>query len=187
MTLFSDQNGGSCSYVLHPHRSLSWRAIKHVFYGFAACMGLSSAYWLSQGAWFVLPFFALEIGALGLGLYLSALAGGHREVIEIDGTELRILRGRRHPEQVEHLPRHWTRVVLSKDPTGWYPSRLWLVAHGRRVEIATALVEQERMALASELKGRLSIGPSIHCRRVEPVFSGAVAPVAPVQRESLWP
>lgn len=187
MTLFSDHNAGSCRYLLRTHRSLDWRATRRVFFGFAACMGLSSVYWVSQGAWLVLPFFLLEIGTLGLGLYLSALAGGHREMIEIDGAELRILRGRRHPEQVEHLPRHWTRVVLSTDPTGWYPSRLWLVAHGRRVEIATALVEQERLSLASELEGRLSIGPSIHCRRVEPAVTGAVAPVAQVQRESLWP
>jgi uncharacterized membrane protein len=187
MTILSEQDCEAWTYTLRPNRSLDWRMAKRVFLGFALCMGLSSAYWMAQGAWLVLPFFGLELGVLGLGLYLSAMAGNRREVIEIDGAELRVLRGGRRPDQVEHLPRHWTRVVLSKDPTGWYPSRLWLVSHGRRVQLASALVERERLELAAELTRQLGIGPSIFHRRCEPAVTGAVAPAPQVQRESTWP
>lgn len=187
MTVFNEQDAEVCSYSLHPYRSLGWRDIKRIFFGFVCCMSIFSAYWVLQGAWLVLPFFGLEIGVLGLGLYLSALSGGVREVIEIDGAQLRISRGRRSLTQIEQLPRYWTRVVLSQDPNGWYPSRLWLVAHGRRVEIAAAIVEQERLELAAALEGQLGTGPSIHHRRVEPAVTGAVTPAPQVQRESTWP
>ncbi|MBS1202262.1 MAG: integral rane protein [Chromatiaceae bacterium] len=187
MTIHSEQDSATQSYTLCPNRSLDWRMTKRVIFGFAVCMGLFSAYWAAQGAWLVLPFFGLELGVLALGLYLSALAGSRREVIEIAGSELRVLRGRFQPDQVERLPRYWSRVVLSRDPTGWYPSRLWLIAHGRRVQVGCALVERERLELAAELTRQLGTGPSLINRRSRPAVTGAVAPAPQVQRESTWP
>ncbi len=187
MSILGEQDCVTQSYTLRPNQSLDWRTTKRVFFGFAACMVLFGAYWVAQGAWLVLPFFGLELGVLGLGMYLSALTGSRREVIEIAGADLRVLRGGRRPDQVEHLPRYWARVVLSKDPTGWYPSRLWLVSHGRRVRVASALVEQERLELAAELTRQLGLGPSVFHRRSEPAVTGAVAPAPQAQRESTWP
>jgi len=187
MSVRTEQHCEAQRYTLCPNRSLDWRTTKRVFFGFALCMGLFSAYWLAQGAWLVLPFFGLELVVLGLGLYLSALASGRREVIEIDGAELRVMRGRRRLERVECLPRYWSRVVLSTDPVGWYPSRLWLVAHGRRVQVGTALVEPERLALAADLTRHLGVDPAIFHRRPELAVTGAAAPAPQVQREGTWP
>jgi uncharacterized membrane protein len=186
MPVLTEQQGEAQRYTLCPNRSLDWRATKRVFLGFAACMGVFSAYWVAQGAWLVLPFFGLELLVLGLGLYLSALASSRHEVIEIDGAELRVLRGGRRLEQAESLPRYWSRVVLSTDPAGWYPSRLWLVSHGRRVQVGSALVEPERLELAAELTRQLGLNPSIFHRRPEPVVTGAVTPAPQVQREGTW-
>ncbi|MFZ0789688.1 MAG: DUF2244 domain-containing protein [Chromatiaceae bacterium] len=187
MTVFSEQDLGACAFTLRPNRSLSWRMTRWVLLGFGCCMGLFSAYWAAQGAWLVLPFFGLELGVLALGLYLSALASHRREVIRIDGADLIVTRGGHRPEQEERLPRYWSRVVLSTDPTGWYPSRLWLVSHGRRVRVGGALVEQERLELAAELTRQLGLSPSIFHRRSEPAVTGVVAPAPQVQRESTWP
>ncbi|MGE5154530.1 MAG: DUF2244 domain-containing protein [Bdellovibrio bacteriovorus] len=188
MAVLTEQQGEARRYTLCPNRSLDWRSTKRVFLGFVACMGLFSAYWVAQGAWLVLPFFGLELLVLGLGLYLSALAGSRREVVEIDGAELRVLRGGRRLERVEHLPRYWSRVVLSTDPAGWCPSRLCLVAHGRRVQVGAALVEPERLALAAELTRQLGLDTAIFHRRPEPVVTGAAAPAPQVQRrEGTWP
>lgn len=188
MTVFREQGADSFSYTLRPNCSLNWTATKRVMLGFAACMGVASAYWVSQGAWLVLPFFGLELGVLALGLYLSALAGSRREVIEIAGPELRLSRGGRRLQEVARLPRHWSRVVLVSDPTGWYPSRLMLSCHGRRVEIGSHLVEHERLQLAEELEEMLGLGPSIGHRRPAPAVSGALSPVQQVHRnrESTW-
>jgi uncharacterized membrane protein len=186
MPVLTEQQGEAQRYTLCPNRSLDWRATKRVFLGFAACMGVFSAYWVAQGAWLVLPFFGLELLVLGLGLYLSALASSRHEVIEIDGAELRVLRGGRRLEQAESLPRYWSRVVLSTDPAGWYASRLWLVSHGRRVQVGSALVEPERLELAAELTRQLGLNPSIFHRRPEPVVTGAATPAPQVQREGTW-
>jgi uncharacterized membrane protein len=187
MAVLTEQRGETQRYALCPNRSLDWRTTKGLFLGFALCMGLFSAYWVAQGAWLVLPFFGLELLVLGLGLYLSALACGRREVIEIDGAELRVLRGGRHLEHTERLPRYWSRVVLSTDPAGWYPSRLWLVAHGRRVSVGSALLEPERLALAAALTRQLGVDPAIFHRRPELAVTGAAAPAPQVQREGIWP
>ncbi len=187
MTILSQQDSETQSYTLCPNQSLDWRATKRLFLGFAACMAFFSAYWVTQGAWLVLPFFGLELGVLGSALYLSALAGSRCEVIEIAGADLRVLRGGRRVDRVEQLPRYWSRVVLSQDPSGWYPSRLWLVCHGRRVPVGSALVEHERLQLAAELTRQLGTGPSIFHRRLGPVVTGSVASAPQVQRESTWP
>jgi uncharacterized membrane protein len=187
MPVLTEQQGEAQRYTLCPNRSLDWRTTKRVFLGFAACMGAFSAYWVAQGAWLVLPFFGLELLVLGLGFYLSALGTSRREIVEIDGSDLRVRRGGRRLERVECLPRYWSRVVLSTDPRGWYASRLWLVSHGRRVAVGAALVEQERLALAAELTRQVGLNTSIFHRRPEPVVTGAAAPAPQVQREGTWP
>jgi hypothetical protein len=58
-------------------------------------------------------------------------------------------------EQVASFPANWTRVLLSRDPSGWYPSRLLLRCHGQRMEIAARVVEAEREELAAALAGCL--------------------------------
>lgn len=150
-----DEEATGCAYTLQPNCAMNWRWTKRLFLGVFCCMAASSVYWVSLGAWLVLPFFGLELLVLGLGLYLSAVAGSTREVVHIDGNQVRILRGRSQLEAVTTLPRHWTRVVLIQDPRGWYLSRLQLRCHGKQVEIASKLVESERLDLADELGGQL--------------------------------
>ena len=150
-----NEEAAECTYTLQPNCAMSWRWTKRLFLGLFCCMAACSAYWASLGAWLVLPFFGLELVILGLGLYLSALAGSSREVVHVDGDEVRILQGRGRLETVATLPRYWTRVVVVQDPKGWYLSRLQLRCHGKRIEIASRLVESERLDLADDLGGRL--------------------------------
>jgi uncharacterized membrane protein len=100
---------GACRYTLRPNCSLSWRWVKRLVVGLAACMTAVSAYWVALGAWMVVPFTGLEFLVLGLGFYLCSVAGHSREVIEIDGADLRVLRGHRRLDEVARFPRHWTR------------------------------------------------------------------------------
>jgi uncharacterized membrane protein len=183
---------GACRYTLRPNCSLSWRWVKRLVVGLALCMAAVSAYWVALGAWLVVPFTGLEFLVLGLGFYLGSVAGHSREVIEIDGADLRVLRGHRRLEEVARLPRHWTRVTLSHDPRGWYPSRLVLRCHGRRYEVASRLVEAEREDLAAELQGWLGlhharIGASIERREVKALNPGLASPAQQAQREGIWP
>lgn len=140
--------------TVRPNCSVSWRGTKRLIVGFAACLAAVSGYFAARGAWLVLPFAGVELAVLAAGFYLSALAGRTREVIEVRGDELRLLRGAGRPREVARLSRHWSRVALVRDPRGWHPSRLVLQCHGRSVEVLTRVVEAEREELA-ELLSRL--------------------------------
>ena len=152
MAVFQEQGDGGYRFVIRPNCALSWRATKYLLWFFAACFTAVGAYFASLGAWLVLPFAGLELVVLVGGFYLSAIAAHTREVIEIDGPVLRIMRGGRQLEEVASFPANWTRVSLLRDPRGWYPSRLLLRCHGRRLEIATKIVDAEREELAMALK-----------------------------------
>jgi uncharacterized membrane protein len=179
---------GACRFILSPNCSLSWRWVKRLLVVLGLCMAAVSAYWVALGAWLVVPFTGLEFLVLGLGFYLCSVAGHTREVIEIDGEVLRVLRGYRHLEEVARFPRHWTRAALSRDPTGWYSTRLVLSCHGHRCEVASRLVEAEREDLATALQGWLGLQhASIERREAQSLNSGLVSPVQQAQREGIWP
>lgn len=178
---------GVCRFTLKPNCSLSWRWVRRLVGGLACCILGVGAYWVSLGAWLVLPFTGLELLVLGLGFYLSSVAGHRREVIEIVGDDLRILRGGRRLEEVTRLSRYWARATLSHDPSGWYPSRLVLRCHGRRIEIAARLVEAEREDLAAELQGWLGLQHASMERSEAETFSpGLASPAQQAQREGIW-
>ncbi|RLA35891.1 MAG: hypothetical protein DRR03_04995, partial [Gammaproteobacteria bacterium] len=58
------------------------------------------------------------------------------------------------------------RILLLRDPSGWYSSRLLLRSPGRSIEIGPWLVEDERLELAEE---RACLTPT-----------GAIEPVRPL-------
>ena len=152
MAVFQEQDSGGCRFELRPNCALSWRGTKYLIWFFTACFAAVAGYFTALGAWLVLPFAGLELVVLVAGFYLSALAGHTREVVEIEGPVLRVMRGRRRLEEIGSFPANWTQVALRRDPRGWYPSRLLLCCHGKGLEIATKLVEEERAELAASLQ-----------------------------------
>jgi len=166
MPVFREQDSGGYQFVVRPNCALSWRMTKLVLLFFTACFVALGIYFAALGAWLVLPFAGLELVVLMAGFYLSALAGHTREVIEVEGPVLRVLRGGRRIEEVASLPANWTRVELRHDPRGWYPSCLLLRCHGRGLEVGSHLVEAEREELAGALDdnvgfGRPRVAPSV--------------------------
>lgn len=166
MPVFQEQGADGYRFIVRPNCALDWRMTKRVLLFFGGGFTVLGAYFAALGAWLVLPFAGLEFALLVAGFYLSALAGHTREVIEIAGPVLRVSRGRRRLEEVASLPTNWTRVELRRDPRGWYPSRLLLCCHGKRLEVGAKLVEAEREELAGDLSdnvgfGRPGIAPSV--------------------------
>ncbi|WP_133512794.1 DUF2244 domain-containing protein [Candidatus Thiosymbion oneisti] len=158
MPVSQAQGSDGYRFLVRPNCALSWRATKRVLLFFTACFAVLGAYFAALGAWLVLPFAGLELFVLVAGFYLSALAGHTREVIEVEGPVLRVLRGGRRLTEVASLPANWTRVELRRDPRGWYPSRLLLRCHGKGLEVGSKLVEAEREQLAVELGDSLGFG-----------------------------
>ena len=104
----------------------------------------------------VLPFAGLEMGVLGVCLYLGARRCAVCEVISIRDDVVEIQKGRRAPVQVCRFQRAWARVNMWRPVSGWLPSRLTIRSHGREVEIGADLNEDERESLARELRRVIS-------------------------------
>lgn len=148
----TDASGETHRFILLPNRSMSWPAMRNLFLVLFTCLVGVTVYFGLQGAWLVLPFAGLEALVLGIGIYLSAKATATRELVSITDAEVCIGHGRRELAEAARFSRCWSRVVLRKDPRGWYPSRLLVGSHGRYCEIAKSLVEAEREELALELR-----------------------------------
>jgi len=167
----SNAEASETEFVLIPHRSMEWRAVRRLFFGFAlfsACLSLGLAL---MGAWLVVPFTGLELLALGAALYVNACGVRQREVVRLSPESVQIQRGRRGPEQEFRFHPGWARVDLQRDPRGCWPSRLFIGSHGRSVELAGALPEPERHALALCLRTVLESMRRLPARRLLP-FAG---------------
>lgn len=121
-------------------------------FGFIFCVsvGIGLAFTLIFGAWLIMPFAGLEM----LGLYLAfrhvdrhaadydrvAIAGDRLQVEVFDGGRVNRF----------DCNRHWTQVVCTGDG-----SHLALRSHGRELKIGRHLNQQQRLAVARQLKCEL--------------------------------
>ncbi len=102
------------------------------------------------GAWPVLPFSALEVGAVLLMLWLNNRQARASELILLHETELRIVRTEASGQRrVRVLPCGWLSVSL-QERDGRVP-RLVLSRYGISEEIGRALGEVEKRDLATSL------------------------------------
>jgi len=154
--------------TLRPNGSLRWRAAKWSCAALGLLVGGIAAWFASRGAWLVLPFAGAELLVVGAGLYLSCRASRRAEVIRVTPETLLVQRGRGRPEQEHAFQRAWARVVLVRDPAGWYPSRLLVRSHGRSLEIGAWLAEEEKLELAAELARLTRVAPALDPAETRP-------------------
>jgi uncharacterized membrane protein len=120
-------------------------------YFFTVSFGIAGAFAL-LGAWLILPFAGLEM----LGLYL---AFSYIDRHAADFERITIADGRLTVEWFEagqsnsrEFHPGWARLVTGSD------GRLALRSHGRETEIGRHMNEDQRLALARELGGKLCAG-----------------------------
>ena len=142
------------TFDLRPNGSLGWRQAQRVCVALLLLSTLVSGYFAALGAWLVLPFAGAEMALVAVALYLSCRWSCQGERISVDRDSVQVERRR---AECHRFQRAWARVVVVRDPRGWYPSRVYLRSHGRALEIGSRLVEEERLELAAEL-GRLTGG-----------------------------
>jgi uncharacterized membrane protein len=108
--------------------------------------------WAMNGAWYVLPFAGLEMAILYVALKVLSLRGEDHETITIEGDRVVVERKRRGRTARYEFSRHWARVVLSR---AGGKSALCVRSHGREVEIGEFLTDDQRKAVADDLRRRL--------------------------------
>lgn len=136
--------------MTRPNCSLSVTGQKRVF-ALIALFTLTVAFGFSLiGAWMVMPFAGLELLALAAAfIYLNGSSDDY-ESITIKGDSLVVETcSRKRVERVE-FNRYWVRVALKMFSGGL--QRLSLSSHGREVEFGRYMDDEQRLALARELK-----------------------------------
>jgi uncharacterized membrane protein len=100
----------------------------------------------------VLPFWALEMGALGLALRLSLRRRFYTQTLLITDARVSLVTRSRRGEAKQEFSRHWTKVKLRSPLTRLAPSRLTIESRGRACEVGSFLTEEERCRLARRLR-----------------------------------
>ncbi|MEW8507942.1 MAG: DUF2244 domain-containing protein [Candidatus Thiodiazotropha sp.] len=148
------REGEEAVLVVRPNRNLTWNQSKWLFLLLAFCISLVGLYFLSLGAWLVIPFTGLEILIVGIAIYCQSCCAHRQELIHIDATHVRVCDSRNTVgEKCFH--KAWLKIIQNHDPKGWYPSRLLIGSHGEYVEIGKNLLEEEREMLANKLKNAI--------------------------------
>lgn len=150
-----NQQARTQRFVIQPNSSLSWPQVIIYFLIIAGTCLAVAVYFTFKGAWMVLPFAGAEILLLGAAFYISARRCSLKEVISISSDTLYIERGRHSVEQQFEFTTAWTKVALKPPKYKNYPSRLMIGSHGRLIEIARDLCEQEKKKLANDLRSSL--------------------------------
>ncbi len=137
---------------LTPNCSLT-SAAAALFFGVTCLFSLGFALiFVFQGFWPVLPFWALEMAALGLALQLSLRRGRYGQTVLITDSQVSLVTRSRRGEAKQEFARHWAKVKLRSPRTRLYPSRLMLESHGCAFEVGSFLTEEERRRLATRLR-----------------------------------
>jgi uncharacterized membrane protein len=142
---------------LWPHRSLPRRGMV-AFIG-ATCLLATLPLVGVLGTpvlWGILPFFVLVVGGMWFALDRSYRDGEVIEVLRLWSDRLELVRRDPHrPDRHWAANPFWIRVVDHGD-RGPVPHYLTLAGAAREVEIGAFLAEDERLALAEELRAALA-------------------------------
>jgi uncharacterized membrane protein len=147
----AESNQQDTVLVIQPNRNLTWRKTKLLFLFLALCLSAVAWYFMSLGAWLVVPFTGLELFVIGVGLYLHCCYSHQQQVIQVDSDQVLVYQGQSDSPPVR-FPKAWSKIVHTRDPKGWYPSRLFIGSHGKFIEIGKYLIESERDTLADNLR-----------------------------------
>lgn len=145
----------SREFVIQPNCSLSDQGRKYFLWSMGVVMLGISGGMMTTGLWLVVPFMGVEWLVL---VYVFDKVGKQCRVVErvrIDHDELTV-----HHEEPRHpsicsFPLYWVNVDLRQAKHPWYRTQLLIGAHGRWVELAAFLNNEERASLASAIRTAL--------------------------------
>ncbi len=161
------QDRDECRVVIRPNQSASWRQSMLFLAAIALPLLTIAVVMATQGLWLILPFAGLELAVLFVALYVVSHAARRCEVVSVTPSQVTVEKGRNRsrcqrkggPEQRFEFVRAWVRVELSRNQARrLHPRQVWIGASGHRVELGNFLNDDEKAALASELKRLLSCG-----------------------------
>jgi uncharacterized membrane protein len=127
-------------------------------------------FFVFKGFWPVLPFWALEMLALGLALHASMRRGKYTQTVLITDTQVSLVTRSRRGAEKQEFARHWTKVRLRSPPRRHGTSQLTIESRGRTYEVGSFLTEEDRCQLAERLRclvGGMNESPPLEIDRTE--------------------
>ncbi len=109
------------------------------------------------GMWMVLPFFGLELLALGYAFYYVNCHAGDYESIRIENGSLIVERRNRNDISRDIFKTYWVQVVMQNQAPR--ELRLYLRSHGKELEIGLYMTSKQRAELGAQLRKR--VGPAL--------------------------
>jgi len=134
--------------------SLSVGERKWVFLATAAWSAAIAITFSHFGAWPVLPFTGLELALLWWALRQIDATAEDFERITLESERLTIETRRGALLQRHAFHPYWAQLQFEQ-PAGQHQPRLLIRSHGKEVEVGRWLSEEQKRALASELKKNL--------------------------------
>ena len=147
--------GETAEYVYTARRnnslSSSGRRLVFVFI-LAVSLGIAAVFSLAFGAWPIMPFAGLEMTVLYFAFrYMDRHAADYERVTVRGGSIAVEVREGTQVNRLE-LSRYWAKIVCDQDR-----ARLALRSHGREIEVGRHLCEEQRLAMARELRRELRL------------------------------
>lgn len=140
--------------ILTPHRSLSRKGFVIVMSVVAAVNFFAGMLFLAEGAWPVFGFCGLEVALVYWAFRANYRAGRAHETVQLSDDELRVRRvDRRGRARGWSFQPYWVRLDLRRNPDE--STGLYLVSHGRSLELAHMLSPAERLDFARALHAAL--------------------------------
>src|SRR5882757_1250742 len=155
---------------LAPNCSLTPAGAKLFFVATCLFSLAFSLFFVYLGFWPVLPFWALEMLALGLALQASMRRGTYTQTVLITDSQVSLVTRSRRGEAKQEFARHWTKVRLRSPPRLNGTSQLTIESHGRAYEVGSFLTEEDRCRLAERLRylvGGMNESPPLEFDRTE--------------------
>ena len=118
----------------------------------------------------MLPFWALEMRALGLALRASLKTRNYTQTVFITDSQIRLVTRTRRGEARQEFARHWAKVRLRRPQRRSGTSRLTIESRGNAYEIGSFLTEEDRCRLAKRLYtlvGGMNESPPLELANIE--------------------
>ncbi len=142
--------------ILRPNQSWTWRSNTYFISTLLTVSLIVATTFALRGFWMILPFSALEMGALIACLYYCVRRTHEQEVLTFSADELIIEKGHREPEHIYHFSRFFTRFHVEPAAHPWHQNRIAVEMRDERIEIGRFLTQEEKTRLVKQL--RLMVG-----------------------------
>lgn len=138
-------------FVIKPNNSLVRRDLKLLGGLFALVLFLLAARLWLMGFWVVVPFLLLDFLAVVIAFYLIRKKCCIYESIFIDENQLKISHHEKRRSKSWSFDIHWVKIKLQEHEHAWQSSRMLVGSHGKWIEFASFLTDEERASLARAL------------------------------------